>query len=653
MTQEPFAMKLFALLPLLRRWLRPSPRRRPYRVPRLHLEVLEDRFLPTGSTVINNVIAGYVYLDSNNNGLLDSGEHGLANAPIELLNAQGQVSGTTTTNASGYYQFDRDASLHPPPTTLTKTLTFGPTQVKSSKVGNIPQFDPALGQLQSITISNNSQFTIDTAVENTSKTSASNITVFAVGSADLTGPGGVNVNTPFNQATANFQAGPYDGASDFGGTSGKTFAPVTLDEQGSATLTGSGVDPFIGTGNVQFTETLDATSQLQSLYAYLLSGNATGQATVTVTYNYVPTNYLQPGSYTVVETAEPTYQTPHATYPYFGGKESQNGVVLANAVGDERIPVTLGAVGSSTSNNFGKLWPGSLHGFVYFDVSNNGVKDAGEPGIPGVTVTLTGTNDVGASVTETTKTAADGSYNFWDLRPGTYSLTETQPAGYAQGKNSAGSAGGTVDNNLTSPTHDVIASVPLTQGVNSYNYNFGELLAADMAVVKSATPTTVLAGGTVVYTLNVSNLGPATAQGVTVQDTLPTGEVFVSANAPGWTVTSSAGLVTFAGMTMNSGASSTITVTVKAPATAGTYTNTATVSSTTPDNNPNNNMSKATVTVPPTGISNEPPPVLPPPTVPPTVPPPPPPPPPPPATGLSKLLILSSSDFWVQMLTGL
>ena len=38
--------------------------------------------------------------------------------------------------------------------------------------------------------------------------------------------------------------------------------------------------------------------------------------------------------------------------------------------------------------------------------------------------------------------AADGSYSFADLRPGTYQVNEAQPAAYLDGKDTTGSTGG-------------------------------------------------------------------------------------------------------------------------------------------------------------------------------------------------------------------
>ena len=51
-------------------------------------------------------LSGYVYCDTNKNGVKDSGEGGLANVEIRLLNASGQQTGQTTkTNSDGFYLF--------------------------------------------------------------------------------------------------------------------------------------------------------------------------------------------------------------------------------------------------------------------------------------------------------------------------------------------------------------------------------------------------------------------------------------------------------------------------------------------------------------------------------------------------------------------
>src|SRR5438876_1063485 len=117
------------------------------------------------------------------------------------------------------------------------------------------------------------------------------------------------------------------------------------------------------------------------------------------------------------------------------------------------IIVTPAATGSNY--NFGDLLPASLSGYVYSDLNDNGVRDSGDQPIAGTTITLTGSNDLGTAVNLTTSTAADGSYQFTNLRPGTYTITEAQPPGYFQGTDTIGSAGGVESIN------DQFSSIPL------------------------------------------------------------------------------------------------------------------------------------------------------------------------------------------------
>src|SRR5439155_1762250 len=109
----------------------------------------------------------------------------------------------------------------------------------------------------------------------------------------------------------------------------------------------------------------------------------------------------------------------------------------------------------------------------------NGVLDSGEPGISGVTLTLSGTNGLGQAITGTATTNANGTYSFTidssgnALRPGTYQVAETQPSGYLQSVNTVGTVNGTADGTLV-PV-DKIGSIVLGSGQNGINYNFGEV----------------------------------------------------------------------------------------------------------------------------------------------------------------------------------
>jgi uncharacterized repeat protein (TIGR01451 family)/fimbrial isopeptide formation D2 family protein len=96
---------------------------------------------------------------------------------------------------------------------------------------------------------------------------------------------------------------------------------------------------------------------------------------------------------------------------------------------------------------------------------------------------------------------------------------------------------------------------------------------ADLVVTKSQPSATVNAGGTIVYTVTVTNNGPATANNVVVTDTLPAGTTFVSVTGGGviGTPTPSGGVLTLNGTntstlaSLANGASQVFTITVTAP----------------------------------------------------------------------------------------
>jgi SdrD B-like protein len=75
----------------------------------------------------------------------------------------------------------------------------------------------------------------------------------------------------------------------------------------------------------------------------------------------------------------------------------------------------------------------SISGTKFNDVNSNGVRDPGDSGLAGVTIFLdlnhNGFLDPGEP---STLTAADGSYSFTNLGPGTYSVREIVPAGSTQ-----------------------------------------------------------------------------------------------------------------------------------------------------------------------------------------------------------------------------
>jgi uncharacterized repeat protein (TIGR01451 family) len=128
-----------------------------------------------------------------------------------------------------------------------------------------------------------------------------------------------------------------------------------------------------------------------------------------------------------------------------------------------------------------------------------------------------------------------------------------------------------------------------------------DVTKADLSVTKADSPDPAKAGGTLTYTVVVTNNGPATATGVTMTDQLPKQAGF-------GTVTTTQGSCTHKPAkrsvsctigTLSGGATATIVITVK-PTNPGTLTNTATVSASSPgDPDTTNNKAVVTTTVTP------------------------------------------------------
>jgi large repetitive protein len=117
-----------------------------------------------------------------------------------------------------------------------------------------------------------------------------------------------------------------------------------------------------------------------------------------------------------------------------------------------------------------------------------------------------------------------------------------------------------------------------------------DLAAADLSIVKRAGADQVGAGDGLTYTLSITNAGPATAQAVTLTDQLPAQVSYVNVWGDGWLCEQAGGVVTCTRPDLSL-ASTTVTLTVTAPLSTGTITNTAEITSASPDWNTANNSS--------------------------------------------------------------
>jgi uncharacterized repeat protein (TIGR01451 family) len=117
---------------------------------------------------------------------------------------------------------------------------------------------------------------------------------------------------------------------------------------------------------------------------------------------------------------------------------------------------------------------------------------------------------------------------------------------------------------------------------------------ADLSVTKTVSSATPIVGTNVTFTVTLANLGPNTATGIGVTDLLPTGYTFVSHVASAGTYVSGTGVWTVASLAAPLSETLQIVATVNP---SGVYTNTATLSASTPaDTTPGNNSAASSTT---------------------------------------------------------
>jgi uncharacterized repeat protein (TIGR01451 family) len=139
-----------------------------------------------------------------------------------------------------------------------------------------------------------------------------------------------------------------------------------------------------------------------------------------------------------------------------------------------------------------QIKPSSIAGTVYADNNDNNVFNGGE-GIAGVTVSLTGTDIYGNAVSATAITNASGAFVFDVLPPSDaagYAIVETQPANFYDLNETAGSAGGTVNNAVrgNTPAENTIGGIVLAAQTAATGYLFQDHASAVIVAVNDNPP---------------------------------------------------------------------------------------------------------------------------------------------------------------------
>ncbi|GGI18034.1 hypothetical protein GCM10008066_11970 [Oxalicibacterium faecigallinarum] len=196
----------------------------------------------------------------------------------------------------------------------------------------------------------------------------------------------------------------------------------------------------------------------------------------------------------------------------------------------------------SVNNNFGEVLPASISGFVYTEKGTAGSNY--QPGtdwpFSGVTVTLTGNDDLGNPVNVTVTTQTDGSYHFDNLRPsgpGGYTVTKTNPSrpGDPVINEPNGAFPGIDETSATRGTRsgaEVVNTIILTSGrhVTQTNFAVTNGTRVELALAKRHIGD-VIVGQQATYELTITNRGDSPTFGVLrLADTLPPGMSLIATN---------------------------------------------------------------------------------------------------------------------------
>jgi len=314
------------------------------------LATVDFGYQPTGTASIGNS----VWLDANNNGLLDSGESGINGVSVQLFRS-GQTPGTdtpvatATTSGGGLYAFGNlpDGGYY----------VYIPSS--NFSIGNSLAFLP-----WSSTTTNAGSNLIDSDDNGIQSALAA-----AVTSPLITLTVGQSNNTVDFGFTGTGSAGDfvfYDNNGNGGQDYGETGIP------------GVSVRIFLDANQ-------DGQADSPAPWATAITSDGTGG---------IPTGFYQ---FTILAPSTYFIQVDTATLPTgltYTADPDRSGIPVGMAPvsppgdhADSYVPILMGA--SYTGADFGYRPPGAIGDFVWLDLDQDGIADAGEPGLANVEVRIT------------------------------------------------------------------------------------------------------------------------------------------------------------------------------------------------------------------------------------------------------------------------
>ncbi|MBT9499105.1 MAG: carboxypeptidase regulatory-like domain-containing protein, partial [Zoogloea sp.] len=418
-------------------------------------------------------IGDKVWLDKNANGVQDAGEAGLAGVTVKLLDSAGTVVGSSTTDANGNYLF---SSLTPGDYAVQVVAPTGYTVSGKDLGGNDAtdsDIDPTTGKTITTTLSaGETDLTWDAGlyqkasigdkvwldtnkngVQDTGEAGITGVTVKLLNAAgtvvasattDANGnylfkdlvPGdySVQVVAPAGYAFTSKDLGGNDATdSDVDQTTGKTITTTLESGENDLSWDAGLSQQTASIGDKIFYDT--NANGIQD------AGEAGVQGVVVelrdANWNVLDTRTTDAGgNYRFDDVAAGQYRidvqewTLPSGYAFTAANQGTNDTVdsdVINTGGHMDLTVLdAGEVDLSWDAGIVKQ-PASYGDKVWLDKNANGVQDAGEAGLAGVTVKLL--NSVG-SVVSTTTTDTNGNYLFNNLVPGDYSAQVVAPTGY-------------------------------------------------------------------------------------------------------------------------------------------------------------------------------------------------------------------------------
>lgn len=426
--------------------------------------------------MLSGSISGTVYDDINDNARLDEGEEPRAGVSVQLLDAQDNVLGERETGESGYYAFEGLApGRYRVRFTAEQGCCFSGTERTMSK-GGVQPSETETSTTRTITV---------TAGEATASADAGVVRLCevtgvlwedrnadGVWDADESALPGVSVQLMNGEGRTVLETAMTgeSGGFTFGSLRPDTYtlridapdgyvfsgalagSPLPLESERAGrgcsaafTLLGGVRAEGIGFGlltqgsiagcvfeDADYDGLMDEQEDgLRGVSVELLDSLGTPVAqTSTVRSGEFKFDSLMPGSYTIRVTLDEDY-----VFTAGGGHS------LA-ARSDERVAqVALGELsmgGAMTNVRIGALRPAALGGTVFMDADDDGRRQSGDTGLPGVRVTLDIVEGTDAGTRRETTTDEQGVYSFDGVMPGTAKLTFEVPDGYAFAKNAKG-----------------------------------------------------------------------------------------------------------------------------------------------------------------------------------------------------------------------